>query len=98
MHAYKLEDYNVEEWLTELWKSKLNSDFKRLVNQVPVIQKLKALLGPQYEAELAANQEISSEESKQDCEDSKQEGESKKKGTSDEAKVQMLLEETEKLD
>ena len=48
LHAYKLEEYNVEEWLTGLWESKLNSEFKELVNQVPVVQKLKTLLGSQY--------------------------------------------------
>ena len=37
LHAYKLEDYNVEEWLKELWSSKLNSEFKTQVNEVPVI-------------------------------------------------------------
>ena len=37
MHAYKLEDYDVEEWLSELWSTKLNSQFKQRINEVPVI-------------------------------------------------------------
>ena len=32
MQAYRLEDYDVEEWLTALWSTKLNRDFKELVN------------------------------------------------------------------
>lgn len=55
LHAYKLEEYNVEEWLTGLWDSKLNSDFKELVNQVPIVQKLKTLLGSQYAEQVANN-------------------------------------------
>jgi len=34
----------VEEWLTALWESKENSVFKSLVNEVPIIQRIKALL------------------------------------------------------
>ena len=56
LKAYKLEDFAVEEWLTELWQSKLNSKFKQLLNQVPVIERTKALLAGQY-TELLAEKE-----------------------------------------
>jgi len=32
MHAYKLEEYDVEEWLTALWETKENAAFKALLN------------------------------------------------------------------
>ena len=37
MHAYKLQDYDVEEWLKTLWESSMNSSFKSQIVQVPVI-------------------------------------------------------------
>ena len=42
MHAYKLQDYDVEEWLIALWETKDNATFKRLVKEVPVIQRILA--------------------------------------------------------
>ena len=50
LHAYKLQDYDVEEWLSELWASKANADFKRLINEVPIIQRIKAQIESQYAA------------------------------------------------
>ena len=32
LHAYKLEDYDVEEWLTDLWQTKENNVFKVLIS------------------------------------------------------------------
>ena len=48
MHAYRLEDYDVEPWLSELWATKLNREFKQKLNQVPVIERIKAQLETQY--------------------------------------------------
>ena len=79
LHAYKLHDYSVSEWLTEIWQSKENSQFKSLVNQVQVIQRLKSHFTSMYAEQTAI------EESKTD------------ERPSDEAFVQMLLQDEEKM-
>ena len=49
LHAYKLQDYRVADWLTTLWQTAENSAFKRQLNEVDVIQRLKTLLQEPYE-------------------------------------------------
>ena len=72
LHAYKLQDYNVEPWLAALWQSKLNSDFKTMVNEAPIMIKLKEYFGRQYSewqsqvAEEQKAQEDAGEENKDD--------------------------------
>ena len=51
MEAYHLEDYDVEEWLTGLWQTKLNSEFKSQVNEVALIARIKSQLEAQYMTE-----------------------------------------------
>lgn len=48
MHAYKLQDYDVEEWLTALWETKDNASFKSQVKDVPAMQKILAHIGSHY--------------------------------------------------
>ena len=37
MHAYRLQDYRVEEWLTNLWATTDNASFKEQVKDAPVV-------------------------------------------------------------
>jgi len=57
LHAFRLQDYIVDEWLTSLWASKENADFKAQIAQVPLIQKIKAVLAEQYEEESSSAEE-----------------------------------------
>lgn len=90
LHAYKLQDYRVADWLSTLWQTVENSAFKGQLNEVDVIKRLKALLQEPYDDWVASTQESSTQE---------EEGkDSQSQKPSEEAQVQMMLQDEQMIE